>query len=98
MELSSDGGPEFIAKETESFLKRWGVRHRLSSVAFPSSNGRAELAVKLTKRLLMNNVSTNGDLKSKVKLFLETSPKFKKSDWEKLTSTKEKLQYLLPLS
>ena len=46
IEIASDGGPEFIAKETEDFFKRWGIRHRLSSVAFPSSNGRAELAVK----------------------------------------------------
>ena len=35
-----------------------------SSVSFPSSNGRAELAVKMTKRLLMNNVGPNGDLNS----------------------------------
>ena len=56
IEIASDGGPEFIAKETEDFLKRWGIRHRLSFVAFPSSNGRAELAVKMTKRLLMDNI------------------------------------------
>lgn len=62
IEISSDGGPEFIAKETSDFLKRWGVRHRMSSVCFPSSNGRAELAVKSTKRLLMNNVGPNGEL------------------------------------
>ena len=61
-EVASDGGPEFIAKETEDFLRRWDVRHRLSSVSFPSSNGRAELAVKATKRLLMDNVGPNGDL------------------------------------
>ena len=27
VEISSDGGPEFKAHETESFLKRWGVKH-----------------------------------------------------------------------
>ena len=62
VEISTDGGPEFIAGETLDFFKRWGIRHRLSSVSLPSSNGRAELAVKLTKRLLMDNVSPNGDL------------------------------------
>ena len=61
-EISSDGGPEFTAMETIQFLKQWGVRHRISSSYFPSSNGRAELAVKSTKRLLMENISSNGDL------------------------------------
>ena len=28
VELSSDGGPEFTASTTESFMKRWGVTHR----------------------------------------------------------------------
>ena len=61
-ELSSDGGPEFVSQETKDFLSRWGVRHRLSSAYFPQSNGRAEVAVKMTKRLLEDNVTENGDL------------------------------------
>ena len=39
VEISSDGGPEFIAGETKAFFKKWGIRHTL-----PSSNGRAELS------------------------------------------------------
>jgi len=62
IEVSSDGGPEFKAGETKSFFNKWGIRHRLSSVSFPSSNGRAELAVKAAKRLLMDNISPNGSL------------------------------------
>ena len=62
VEISSDGGPEFIADETSAFFKRWGIRHRRSSVSFPSSNGRAELAVKTAKRLIMDNVSPDGKL------------------------------------
>ena len=62
IELSSDGGSEFIAAESKTFYERWGVKHRLSSAYLPSSNGRAELAVKSTKRLLMDNISPNGDL------------------------------------
>ena len=62
IEISSDGGPEFSAGETKAFLKKWGIQHRLSSVAFPSSNGRAELAVKTAKRMLMDNISPNGSL------------------------------------
>ena len=61
-EISSDGGSEFVAGETKEFYKRWGIKHRLSSAYLPSSNGRAELAVKSTKRLLMDNISPNGDL------------------------------------
>ena len=61
-EISSDGGPEFTSKVTDSFLKRWGIDHRLSSVCFPQSNGRAELAVKATKRLLRGNIDSSGEL------------------------------------
>ena len=61
-EISSDGGPEFVAHETRDFLVRWGIRHRLSSVSFAQSNGRAELAVKTAKRLLMDNIKSNGEL------------------------------------
>ena len=61
-EISSDGGPEFTARESKDFYRRWGIRHRLSSAYFPQSNGRAELAVKSTKRLLEDNVGPNGEL------------------------------------
>lgn len=62
VEVSSDGGPEFVSKETKAFFEQWGIHHRLSSAHLPSANGRAELAVKSTKRLLMDNTSRNGDL------------------------------------
>ena len=62
IEMASDGGPEYTARMTEDFLHRWGVRHRRSSSYYPSSNGRAELAVKSTKRLLMDNVGPSGEL------------------------------------
>ena len=52
IEISSDGGPKFMAGETMAFFQRWGIHHHLASVSFPSSNGRAELAVKKAKRLL----------------------------------------------
>ena len=61
-EVSSDGGPEFSSKETETFFTKWGIRHRQSSAYNPRSNGRAEVAVKSMKRLLSNNVSLSGDL------------------------------------
>ena len=61
-ELSSDGGPEFTAGCTKDFLSHWGVRHRVSSAHFPQSNGRAEVAVKTAKRLLMSNTGPTGNL------------------------------------
>ena len=59
-EISSDGGPQFSSSTFETFLKQWGVHHRLSSAAYPQSNGRAKLAVKSAKRIIMNN--TRGSL------------------------------------
>lgn len=61
-ELSSDGGPEFASQATDSFLSLWGVKHRISSAYHPKSNGRAEAAVKTTKRLLRSNTGANGSL------------------------------------
>lgn len=63
-ELSSDGGPQFRASVTEDFLARWGVHHRISSAYFPQSNGRAEVAVKTAKRLLLDNIGPSGSLNS----------------------------------
>ena len=61
-EVASDGGKEFTAGETQTFLKNWSVHHRLSSVAFPHSNCRAELAVKQVKRIITSNISPSGSL------------------------------------
>ena len=61
-ELSTDGGSEFTSSVTQKVMDVMGIKHRISSVANPRSNGRAEVAVKTMKRLLMNNTSTNGQL------------------------------------
>ena len=61
-EISSDGGPEFVAHSTQDFLRRWGISHRLSSAYNAQSNGRAEAAVKVTKRLLRSNTEPSGTL------------------------------------
>lgn len=63
-ELATDCGPEFTATATRQFLKDWGIHHRLSSVAFPHSNCRAEIGVKSVKRLISDNTDPNGDLKT----------------------------------
>ena len=61
-ELTSDGGPQFTAGKTQEFLKSWGVHHRLTSVANPHANCRAEIAVKTVKRMLMDNTGPTGSL------------------------------------
>ena len=62
VEISSDGGPEYKSHETKEFLNRWQVQHRISSAYFAQSNGRAEAAVKLAKRALLDNTDSNGSL------------------------------------
>ena len=51
-----------MASEVEKFLNKWGVRHRVSSSYYPHSNNREETAVKTCKRLLMENMDSQGDL------------------------------------
>jgi hypothetical protein len=60
--LSSDGGLEFTASRTATFLTHWGVHHRISSASFPQSNGRAEVAIKKAKRTLMENTGPTGSI------------------------------------
>ena len=54
-ELATDGATTFMSESTQEFLKTWGIRHRVSSVAFPHSNCRAEVAVKTAKWLIRDN-------------------------------------------
>ena len=62
VEISTDGGPEFMAKETQAFFSRWGVKHWLSSAYHPESNGWAEAAVKTVKRLLTSHRTGYGTI------------------------------------
>ena len=57
--LASDSGPKFTATSTTEFLKTWGVRHRLSSVAFPHSNCRAKVGV---KHMITDNTGPHSEL------------------------------------
>ena len=59
-EISSDGGPEFTAFVTQDFMRKWDIKHCVSSSYFPQSNGRAEVAVKAAKRLFMSNIRPTG--------------------------------------
>ena len=60
--ISEELGPKFTASSTQQFLRNWGLLHRLSSVTFPHSNTRTELAMKTVKRMLVDNTDPNGSL------------------------------------
>ena len=60
--VSFNGGPEFSSTATNTFLKNWGAWHRVSSVAYPHSNCRAEVGVKTVKRLITDTTSARGNL------------------------------------
>ena len=50
--LVSDGGPQFTSSQFKSFVKEWGINHRVSSPGHPQGNGKAEAAVKIVKTML----------------------------------------------
>ena len=62
MTCSTDGGSNFVSANVQKFMKAYGIEHRISSVANPHSNCRAELAVKTVKRMLRENVGVSGKL------------------------------------
>ncbi|KAF0314284.1 uncharacterized protein FJT64_015262 [Amphibalanus amphitrite] len=57
----SDGGPQFASGTLRRFLKRWDVRHEMSSPHYPRSNGHAEACVKTAKKLVLAS-SSSGQL------------------------------------
>ena len=59
--LRTDGGPQYKSREVASFLKRWGVRHVMSTPYYPQSNGHAEAAVKAMKHLVFKT-TTSGSI------------------------------------
>ena len=59
--FSSDDGPQFRSTALKEFLRNWGVtEHRVSSAYHPHSNLWAETAVKSGKRLLLDNMRSDG--------------------------------------
>ena len=60
--LTSDGAPNLTAKVVEDMLIAYGVKHRISSVANPHANSRAELGVKTVKRMIRDCIGNFGKL------------------------------------
>ncbi|TRY63816.1 hypothetical protein TCAL_15220 [Tigriopus californicus] len=75
-QLESDGGPQFTARETNSFLRRWGVEQRVSTPHFPQSpNGLAESAVKSVKTLMIKSGGKPSEMFAEGLLELRNTPK-----------------------
>ena len=62
MEISTDEGPAFTSQSFRDFITAWAISHRVSSVGYPQSNGRAELTVKSAKRIIGDNTGPSGSL------------------------------------
>ena len=50
--VRTDGGPQFMSYEFGKFAKEWEFVHSVSAPYHSQSNGKAEAAVKIVKRLL----------------------------------------------
>ena len=61
-QLSTDGASVLVSKEMTDFCNRWGISQRISSAYHPSSNKRAEVAVKSAMRMVRDNLANDGSL------------------------------------
>ena len=61
-QITTDGGSSFLSAATQQFLANWNVDHRVSTAYNPHANLRAETAVKTVKRIITDNVGTDGSL------------------------------------
>ena len=50
--MRSDNGPQYNATQYKQFAQDWNFEHQTSSPYYPRSNGLAEKAVQIVKRLL----------------------------------------------
>ena len=48
-EISSDGSPEFTAFVTQDFMRKWDIKHRVSSAYFPNPTATRRLQSKPLK-------------------------------------------------
>ena len=70
--LVSDNGPPFSSSEFAQYLKRNGIKHTLIAPYNPSSNGAAENAVRLIKRVLKEAQLEREDYSTALNRFLFT--------------------------
>lgn len=61
-QFRTDSDPKYLSDAFQTFLKQWKVEHKWSSPHFHSSNGKAESAVKIAKRLIKKTILGKADL------------------------------------
>ena len=59
--LVTDNGPQYVSKEFRHFTRDWEFKHVTASPHHPKSNGKAESAVKITKRLFKKALKDKKD-------------------------------------
>ena len=57
--IISDGGTHFCNKPFETFLAKYGVKHKVVTPYHPQTSGQVELANREIKNILMKVVNTN---------------------------------------
>ncbi|XP_062516385.1 uncharacterized protein K02A2.6-like [Corticium candelabrum] len=60
--LFSDNGPQFQSQEFAHFADVWNFQHNTASPGYPKSNGKAENAVKVAKRILKKSREAGTDV------------------------------------
>jgi hypothetical protein len=58
----TDNGPPFNSKDFKNFATEYEFNHKTSSPEYAQSNGKAESAVKIAKKILLRTKKSNGDL------------------------------------
>ena len=57
--LISDGGTHFCNKQLETFLLRYGVKHKVAAPYHPQTNGQAKIFKRELKRILEKTVGSS---------------------------------------
>ena len=59
--IVSDNGPQYSAAECKNFCKQWNTKHQTVSPRNSQTNGAAEAAVKIVKRILRKSKASGED-------------------------------------
>lgn len=61
-EIMTDNGPQYMGRDFQLFVERWGIRHVSSSPHYPKSNGFIERHVQYIKAIIKKTQEKKGGL------------------------------------